>query len=156
MFTENLIVEKVSIEPKYFGKNFKERAYYKLKNLEGRCVSNGYVKKNSLELINILNNKLDVFNFSGMCIATVQLKVNILNLIINQELECYIVSINEFGIRCSINKDQTFEDPVYILITKTHNQDTRNLKIGDKLSVKIIAKKFNLYDDQIFALGLII
>ena len=57
MFTENIIEEKVSIEPKYFGKNFKERAYYKLKQLEGRCVSSGYIKKNSHVVVKNLRCK---------------------------------------------------------------------------------------------------
>ena len=53
-----------------------------------------------------------------------------------------IVSINEFGIRASINKDNTIEDPVYILITQEHNQNIGNLKIGNKIFIYSIDEFF--------------
>ena len=33
--------------------------------LEGLCVAEGYVKKNSIEILDLNDNSLDIFNFTG-------------------------------------------------------------------------------------------
>jgi len=157
IYTDNIIHHDVSIEPLYYNTNFKNRIYYKLKMLEGLCVAEGYVKKNSIEILDLNDNYLDVFNFTGNCIVNCKFKASICHPINNEELYCKVVSINEFGIKASVMKKKNDDNPLYILITKEHNKnEIVNLKIDDIILIKVIGKKYNLYDDQIFIIGLIV
>lgn len=157
IYTQCILTHSVSIAPKYFNTNFKERVYYKLKKLEGACLGEGYIKKNSIEILSIKENTFDIFNFSGTTIVNVEFKADVCNPIVNSKINCYVESINEFGIKATVNKDKNDDSPLYILITKEHNNEKLNdIKIGNKLTTKIIGKKYNLYDSSIFVIGLII
>lgn len=137
----------------------KDLLYLKLEELNNKCCEKGYIKENSIKILEYSSGYLNPIIFCPFieyrlkCVASIFLpEVDDIYLV-------KIVSINKIGIMCKIyydNYNKTYS-PINIIIAKhTQNNDISNLKINDLIYIKILALKFNKNSENIHTIGNII
>ena len=135
--------------------NIEETLHKKLKTeIEGKCIKAGYVMPNSIKIVSRTLGSINNANFTSIITYNVIFHANICNPGIGAELQCYVSSTDKSQIVCYIDGVPT--SPMEIYLYKNHhtgNVDFVNLKINDKIIVKILASKFSFGDNQIIAIA---
>ena len=150
LYYENILTHKISLSSNMLSKNLD---YYILDILKekigNKCINEGYVDKDSIEIIKRSIGKLDSNNINGNIDFIVNFKANICNPLLNNIIDCVVDDNNKIGI-IALNK------PLDIVLSKRHHQNKEPFKIlkkNDRILVKVIDKTFNLYDNSIIVLG---
>jgi hypothetical protein len=128
------------------GKNITEILHHTLKPLEGKCITEGYLKKNSIEVVKyssgIMKDHYSVF--------TVIFKCDIAIPFINQELECIVETNTIAGLQCKLYPEE--ESPFIIFLAKDHHMEDRtffNCAVGSILKINVIGKRYSVNDPNI-------
>jgi len=160
IYCSNILNEKVGLTPSDLKKKKDELNHENIdkiledklkKNIEGKCIKQGYVKKGSLKIINRSIGIIQDGHFSGDIVFKVKFMVNVCNPPVGQIINCIAHSINKMGILAGIGNDPD-TSPLLVLIARHHHADIdkfKKVKKGDSLSVDIIGKKFELNDTKI-------
>ena len=116
------------------------------KQLEGKCLKEGYVKPDSIELIeyspgSIIGDKLK-FQISLQCLVCYPVEGMI--------IDCTVKNVTKAGIRAEISKYE--KSPMVIFVARDHHYDSERFsKIAenDIIQVKIIGMRFELNDSYV-------
>lgn len=137
----------ISLEPKLLNKKINENLLKKFKNeFEGRCISEGYVIPDKTVLLKRTVGMSRGSHFSGDFKFDTLFRIELYNPVRDNIIDCSIHRINELGI-------QSIVGPMQIVIPKELHKDKslfKNLKVGNKIKVKVIARRFDLYDTVIY------
>ena len=99
IYTNNILYKKVIISPKYLNKKINTYIHNKLKNeLEGKCIKEGFVVEDSINIIRRSVGKTYGCDFSGNITYDVVYGAKICNPFANDIVKCTIVNINKLGI----------------------------------------------------------
>lgn len=156
----NTINEKIGIKPYELSANtdILEIIESKLKKkLEGKCIKQGYVKKNSLKIINRSIGTISEGHFTGDIIYKVKVCVEVCNPPEGELINCVIKNINKMGILAEL--DTVKESPLIILLPRHQHQENKLFKellVGDSITVEILGKKFELNDTKIHLVALLV
>tara|TARA_Y100001935_G_C16986512_1_gene351365 strand:- start:55 stop:594 length:540 start_codon:yes stop_codon:yes gene_type:complete len=164
--------KKINIKPDELNKNINEIIHSKLKEFnEGYCVDEGYIIKNSIDIINKsighiinLNNK-----------SFIQYLVNYTAIILSPKeddiINCYVDNINKLGIiayiklsellntldNSSINLDSNIDNfinsPLIIIIPETDIDDIDKYNKNDNINIKVNAVRIKYNSDKIQLIG---
>ena len=124
------------------------------KDIEGKCIKAGYVMPESVKIISRSLGSINNSNFTSVITFNVIYQASICNPGIGAEIKCYVASIDKSQIVCYIHGID--KSPMEIYLHKNHhigNVEFVNLKVNDKVNIKILASKFNFGDEQIIAIG---
>lgn len=146
LFNKSTIHTSIQLPFNVVGKTIQEVLTTYIKQLyEGKCIKEGYVRPNSIKLIQFS---------SGICCGE-----NILFHIVYQAMICYpiegtkivieITNITKAGIR---GKSRDPTSPIDVFIARDHNvlEDYINkYQIGDNIFVEIIGQRFEINDTSI-------
>lgn len=116
------------------------------KEYEGRCISEGFVIPDKTKLLKRSVGKSRGRHFTGDLTFDSLFKVELYNPVKDNVIECQVQRINELGIQSIIG-------PMQIVIPKELHVDKtlfKDLKVGDKINVSVIARRFDLYDTVIY------
>ena len=122
--------------------------------IEGRCIKVGYVMPNSIKIKSRSLGNINNANFDGATIYNITFTATICNPTIGQTVVCYVGSIDKSQTVCYLNTVTV--SPVEIYLCKNNhigNVEFINLKINDKIKVKIAGSKFNYKEPQIIAIA---
>ena len=126
-----------------------------MKDIEGKCIGDGYIKRNSVRIINRGAGTLMMSQFNG----TVQYNIKYTALICNPHegdiIECKVENINKMGVMAFIDD---IDSPMSILLAKQHHKDDskfNNIKTNDIINIKIIGKRFEFGDNKISIIGIL-
>ena len=168
LFHENMITKKVVLPIKKIGTNIKNILEQHLnKNYTGKCFEEGYIEKNSVKILSYtnglcVNDKLE-FNAVFTC--------NICMIVDNMVLECVVENKNLSGVKCSVlfkdiideenieQNEKYLEErkkSIVVFCSRDHhynNNDFNNLEVNNKILVKVIGSKYELFDDYICVIG---
>lgn len=115
-----------------------------LKTKENKCTKFGYIK-NIDKLIHKSDAIIYELDFSGNLLYNITYTAYVCDPEINSIINCKIIQI--------VLEDQFIvaeNDPLFINVIIDHNiNDLYNLKIGDNIKVKILAKRLNLNNNKI-------
>lgn len=114
---------------------------------EGKCTDDGYIKFNSINIINyssglIVDNNIK-FNVSFECMICYPVEGMI--------IDCIVKNITKAGLRCELDEDNN-HSPLVIFVARDHyyqNSEFSQLNEDDKINVKIIGQRFELNDKYI-------
>ena len=154
IYCTNILNEKVGILPSDLDtrKNIVDIILNKLRNkIEGRCIKQGYVKKNSVQIINRSAGKIYDGHFTGDIVYKIKFSVEVCNPPEGQIINCIAHNINKMGILAGIGTNPR-DSPLAILLPRHQHQDKdlfKDISVGDSISVEIIGKKFELHDNKI-------
>ena len=155
----------VKVSPRMLNKDYKTNILKILKSrYEGICSKFGYIKQNSIRLLNVSKGTIEMSTFHGYVLFDVEFISSICNPAIGSVIKCKVKNINVFGILCTsgIIEDGVYQNILNIIIPK---QDTNvidnkqildNVAINDDVNVEILGKKYILNNKNINIFGKII
>lgn len=164
IYMENILTRKVVVPFNTIGKNIEELLNKVIaKKLEGRCASEGYIKKGS---VNIVSYSSGVANSENICFD-VSFKCEICKPVEGMRIRCTVCNITKAGIRAIHHKEQckdkdgdaikSFESPITVFVAREHHikdkSYTEITKEGEDIIIKVIGSRYQLNDDNISILG---
>ena len=150
IFTKMLINHKVPLEFRYVNRLLTDNILeYLKKRFEGKCCEQGYIKPDSINVVNyssgIVKNNLIIFDVvfeSQVCYLVEGLEVN-----------CVAKNITKAGIRAEFDMEKT---PAVIFVARDHhyvNKKFNEVEEGNIITVKIIGQRYELNDTNISAIA---
>ncbi len=120
-------------------------------NYEGRCVSEGYVRTGSIEIIQIsagLNYKeFTIFNVEFECLICLPVKNMLLKCVINKP-------VTKAGIHADIVGETPSPMSIFIAKDNHYNVDAfSNVQKGDQINVRVLVYRYQLNDKFITVIG---
>lgn len=156
----------VKLSPKFLDVDLKEHIQRTLrKKYEGMCSKYGYIKMNSIKVIDIKQGVVEMSTFHGYVNFNVEFSSLICNPPINSVVKCTVKNINSFGVLCisGIHEHGNFNHILNIIVPKNHhNQEISNnvafdkLSVNDEVNVEILGKKYILNNKTINVFGRIV
>ena len=146
IYNQSLITTTVSLGISTIGNNLKETLTKAISNqIEGKCIVNGYIKPDSVEVMTFSSGLLfgSNVNFEVVIQCDVCLPVE------GMFIKCIAKNINKAGIRAEINESPS---PVVIFIARDHNYSSplfSEVKENDEIKVRVIGQRFELNDKYI-------
>tara|TARA_Y100001958_G_C21247647_1_gene579263 strand:+ start:7054 stop:7584 length:531 start_codon:yes stop_codon:yes gene_type:complete len=163
--TNQKLSTKINIKPDELNQNINEIIYYKLKSMnEGLCINEGYIIKNSIEIINKSMGHIVNLNNKSYIQYNVNYKAILLSPKENDVINCYIDNINKLGIVAYIKLSELLESidididkindtfnnsPVVIIIPEINIDDITKYNNNDNINVKINAIRIKYNSDKI-------
>ena len=149
IYMKNIISRKIILPFHLLGNNIKENIKNMLKEeLEGICSKEGYIKKNSINIISysagVVESENVVFDVIFDCLICKPVE--------GMTFNCIVKNITKAGIRAFYNND---ESPVIIFIARDHhlkNEEFNKIKEDDILNIRTIGIRYQLNDDNIYQL----
>lgn len=167
LFFQNQGSYTIAIKPDELSNNITEILRMKLiSEIEGICVNDGYIKKNSIKVLSKSMGNLLISTFEGDIVYTIKYSAQICNPPINSIIMAKVKSINKMGVIAEASQDD--ETPLNILLAVQHhidktvseqgtsekiNEDFKRLQENDMIYIKIAGKRFEYGDTQISVIG---
>tara|TARA_Y100000389_G_C17315524_1_gene440242 strand:+ start:429 stop:908 length:480 start_codon:yes stop_codon:yes gene_type:complete len=137
------ITKRCQLPIHFLGNNIKETLTSYLKNnIEGKCINEGFIEKNSIEILDISTGilKENIFEYSVLfeCKSCYPVEGMI--------IECTIQNITKVGVKAHISHP---DNPLVIFVSRDLHLDNdafATLEIGDIIRVKVIGVRFEIND----------
>ena len=127
------------------------------KKIGNKCIKDGFVIENSIEIIKYSIGEIIADHFTGEVRYKVLYTAYVYNPPENSEITCTVKNKNKMGILAEAGFiNESIPSPLSILLSKQHhiNNDLFNsINVGDIITIKVIGKRFELYEQQIFIIG---
>ena len=150
IYMKNVITRKINIPFNAIGGNIKENIEEFLKNdIEGKCIDEGYIKPNS---INIINYSAGLIK-SNNTVFTVILECLICRPVEGMRFKAVVKNVTKAGIRAETKEQKS---PVVVFIARDHHyksQSFAKLNEGDEINVRVIGIRYELNDEYISIIG---
>ncbi len=142
-FTTISITKRCQLPVNLLGSNIKDTLTNYLKNnIEGKCINEGFIEKNSIEIRNISSGilKENVFEYAVLfeCKACYPVEGMI--------IECTVQNITKVGVKAHISHS---DNPLVIFVSRDlhlNNEDFANIEPNDNIRVKVIGVRFEIND----------
>tara|TARA_Y100000992_G_scaffold216858_1_gene149757 strand:- start:1019 stop:2245 length:1227 start_codon:yes stop_codon:yes gene_type:complete len=148
LYSDVLDTVKIVLRFKEINKNLKNNIEKKLKDkFEKKCNTNGYVRTNSLRVVNHSSGILrgDSVEF------TIVIQYKVCYPVEGMIVRAKVKNVTKAGIRAEISEKEE-PTPLVIFIARDHhnnNDEFINIKEGEFIDAKIIGKRFELNDSYI-------
>ena len=143
IYFETLIKQRIIIQARYLNNKINQYIIEYLKNkFEGRCISEGYIQQDTIEIVNKSIGAMSGSRFTGDVTYDILYKAKICNPLVNNIIECQVKFINKLGLLCN-------NGPITIIVGRQFHNNQKLLdviNVGDIIKVSIIDKKFSLND----------
>lgn len=140
-----IIYRKVTLDFTMIGSNVNEIIQKKLiENLEGKCTIEGFIKPNSVRVINYSAGLIQ----SDKVIFDVVIECLICNPVEGMKFKIVVNNITKAGIRGSAGKNS----PVDVFIARDHHYKHdyfNNVKEGDNILVRVLGQRYEINDQHI-------
>jgi len=143
VFYKILISRNVPVNIINVGGNIKQTLEKILSSqMSGKCVVEGYIKKNTINIVSYSSGSVDGENvhFHVMFECEVCMPVE------GMKINCTIKNITKAGIRAEVGVN---DSPLVIFIARDHHEITdyfNSVKIGDNIQIRVIGQRFELND----------
>ncbi len=150
LYTTNILDYRYHLQADEFGYDPDEIFLNKLKKeIEGRCIREGYVKVGSLKILSRSLGRINQAYFTGLPVYDIKFQAEICNPPIGSIIECVIKDQTKMGLVCQIN-DQ--DNPLDIVIPSQWHFDNKKyimLEPDMKIKVKVARKRHENGDNNI-------
>lgn len=153
IYIEHLLTRKVSIPIIHINQNLQHNLIEVIsRQIEGKCIQQGYIKPKSIKLhtysSGIIRGSNIIFDVVFTCMVA--------NPVEGQELNCIVDNITKAGLKCRLDTDET--SPFIIFVARDHHYNNENINksINDKIKVRVIGQRFELYDPFISIIAALI
>ena len=157
LFISTKIKSSLSVEPKDLNSNLNKKIIKKIKqDIEGKCIKNGYVKKNSVKLIKRSLGQSLTSHFNGNVIFHIEYLVELCNPLEGASIECIVINSNKMGVLAEIIGVD--DSPLNILLAKQHhidNAEFEDLRDRDIIKIRVLGKRYEFGDSNITIIGLL-
>ena len=154
IYFKNIITRDVSIPFNQVGDNIEEILKEKIaSNYEGKCMSEGFIKKNSTRILTYSCGVIDAKSVK----YTVAFECNICHPVEGMLIQCKSIQITKAGVRAVyVSKNEDEVSPINIFVAREHHVNSRllnNVKENDIIKIKVIGIRYELNDPYIAILG---
>jgi DNA-directed RNA polymerase subunit E'/Rpb7 len=150
LYTTNILEYRYHLSADEFGQDPDEIFLNKLKKeIEGRCIREGYVKTGSVKILGRSLGKINQAYFTGLPVYDIKFQADICNPPIGTIIECTIKDETKMGLVCQIND---VDNPLDIVIPSQwhfENKKYSMLQPDMKIKVKIARKRHENCDNNI-------
>jgi len=150
IYKELTMCKKIYIEPKDLKKNLDEIIKINLiKEFENKCITEGYVKGDSIELLRRSLGSIQSSNFKGTIVYTVVFKAKVCNPLNGSVIKVRVEDINKLGL---LGKN----GPISVIIPREYTEDKlifKEINIGNEVDVEVLGKKYDLNGSVISVVG---
>ena len=157
LFISTKIKSSLSIEPKDLNNNLNKKIIKKIRQeVEGKCIKNGYVRKNSVKMVKRSLGQCLTSHFNGNIIFHIEYLVDLCNPLEGAIIECSIINSNKMGILAEILGVD--DSPLNILLAKQQhidNDEFEDLREKDIIKIRVLGKRYEFGDYQITIIGLL-
>lgn len=146
IYMQNILNRKIQVPFNKVGSNLTENIITTLsRQIDGKCVQEGYIKPNTIRLINysagvITGNKVTF---------TVVFECLICRPVEGMKFKAVVKNITKAGIRCETKDNPS---PVVVFIARDHHfksKEFAQLNIDDEINVRVIGIRYELNDQYI-------
>jgi DNA-directed RNA polymerase subunit E'/Rpb7 len=141
----SIITRKVFLPFSSIGSNINDLLQKKLSNeLEGRCTIEGFIKENSVRIINYSSGILKANNV----LFDVIIECLICSPVEGMKFKVNIKNITKAGLRCDTGKNS----PVDVFVARDHHYSNKyfnKLKVGDNILIRVIGQRYEINDERI-------
>ena len=121
-----------------------------IKRIEGSCISIGYVKPGSVELISRSIGSTHAINSSGDIYFDVVCSAEIFNPRVGDNISCVVEKVNKLGVMAKGEDDL----PVCVIIARQHHADSfQECNPDDVIKCEVIGSRFKVKDREIQVIG---
>lgn len=150
IYITSLITKKIPISVHLIGRNIKENLERIIvQEVEGKCIAEGYIKKDSVEIVTyssgVLKDNYAIFDVVFTCKICFPVE--------GMLIDCLAKNITKAGIRAETNEEIS---PVTIFIARDHhfsNELFSHVKENDEIQIRVIGQRFELFDKSISVIG---
>ena len=157
LFISTKIKSSLSIDPKNLNNSINRTILKKIKNdIEGKCIKNGFVRKNSVKLLKRSLGETLTSQFNGSVIYHIEYLVDLCNPLEGASIDCEVLNINKMGVLAGIQGE--IDSPLNILLARQHhidNKDFEDIRENDLIKIRVLGKRFEYGDNQISIIGLL-
>lgn len=159
MYKTVFLEEKVPLTPSDISKkenveNLESLLLERLKaKIEARCISSGYVKPDSLEILHRSMGTAENGRFTGNYIFFVKLKCKVFHPETTTPIDCRVLKVNKMGAYA------VFDEAMRILLPRdlhVGNVEFDKLNPDDIVTVQVLRSRFQTNDPFISSVGLFI
>jgi len=158
IFTRTTLKDKVILEPKDINTAYKERLLECIeRKLCGKCSSHGFIKANSIKIIDIGYGVLQEASLNGNVLYKIEFSAEVCNPLVGCVMKATVMKSNRFGILAEsgyTDENNKYVPIIQAIIPKNSVQvqseyELENIKVNEDIMVEIVAKKFELGDNRI-------
>lgn len=146
LYNKIIISKKISIPMLNVGSNLKNNLKKIIENsITGKCINEGFIKPNSIEIISYSNGLLHQTNI----VFLVVFECLSCNPVEGQTINCIAKNITKAGIRAEVDDEN---NPLVIFIARDHNYLNKlfsTVKENQEITVRVIGQRFELNDKNI-------
>jgi len=157
LFISTKIKSSLSVEPKDLNSNLNKKIIKKIRlDVEGKCIKNGYVRKNSVKLVKRSLGQSLTSHFNGNVLFHVEYLVDLCNPLEGATIDCSVINSNKMGVLAEILGVE--DSPLNILLAKQHHIDNlefEDLRERDIIKIRVLGKRYEFGDSQITIIGLL-
>jgi DNA-directed RNA polymerase subunit E'/Rpb7 len=150
LYTTNILYYRYHLLPEDFGGDPDIIFLNKLKNeIEGRCISQGYVKIGSIKILSRSLGHINQAYFTGLPVYDIKYQAEICNPPIGTIIECVIKDETKMGLVCQVNDS---DNPLDIVVPSQWHIDNKKYTMLEpemKIKVKIARKRHECGDNNI-------
>lgn len=146
---------QVTIYPKDLNNQISNRILMTLKTqLEGKCVKEGFVRDDSVKVLNRSLGHGQASTFDGSINFHVEYSMDICNPLEGSIIEVQALNVNKMGVLAGIPYQP--QSPLYIMLAKQHHIDDEvfeKINVDDIFKVRVVGKRYEYGDTQITIIG---
>lgn len=149
MYIKNVLTREIILPFVLVGKNLKKQLLYKLKKIEGKCSKEGYIKRDSINLLSFSSGQI----VSEKVLFKVSFECDICRPVEGMVIKCTAKNITKAGIRAEVGNK---ESPVLIFISRDHHYKDKKfseIKEEDNIEIRVIGIRFELNDKYVSIIG---
>ena len=152
IYSRCLITRNIVLPITYICKTIKEIIEENIREqFEGKCLVEGFVKKNSTKMITYSSGMI----YRGNLVSfEVVFECEVCFPVEGMLISCVAKNITKAGIRAESAND--VPTPVVVFVAKDHHFNTsyfNEVKEGDKINVRVIGQRFELNDKYVSVIG---
>jgi DNA-directed RNA polymerase subunit E'/Rpb7 len=155
LYSRCLITRKIVLPMSVVAKNIKELIENEIiNNFEGKCIVEGYLKKNSTKLITFSSGLIERGN---LIVFEVIFECDICFPVEGMLIQCKVNNITKAGIHAQ--SDIEYPSPVDVFLAKDHHYNNNlfaEVQEGNKIIVRVIGQRFELNDKCVTVIGEIV
>jgi hypothetical protein len=119
-------------------------------NIGNKCSKEGYIKKDSIKLIERSLGRIISSHFNGDIVYNLKLEVDICNVTEGDIVNCKVIGINKMGIMCE-------KKPLLVALSKIYHEDNlekfENIQVGESIDIEVVCSRFEYNDNEINVIG---
>ncbi len=153
LYSKTIITKKISIPMKHITNNLKNTMQQIIENeISNKCIVEGYIKPNSIVILSHSNGIQENQNIKFQVVF----ECLVCNPSEGQFINCVAKNITKAGIRAEVEEA---DNPLIIFVARDHNYLNKlfsNVKVDQKIVIRVIGSRFELHDSKISVIGEII